>query len=83
VLIRIAVPLSMSSAGTVEALKEGNAIEEELVQTMKRGLNIIADNMLQECRKRKAVLEDLEETLVQVGDVQYTTPVWERFCRVY
>jgi hypothetical protein len=30
----------------MEALKAGNAIEEDLIQMMKRGLDIIFDDML-------------------------------------
>ncbi|KAF2687310.1 hypothetical protein K458DRAFT_188970 [Lentithecium fluviatile CBS 122367] len=55
----------MSSAATIKALKESNTIEEDLVNMMKEGLNMIADSMLQECRKRNAALEDLEEKMGQ------------------
>jgi hypothetical protein len=34
-----------------------------MVEMMKEGLNLYADSMLQECRKRNAALEDLEEGL--------------------
>jgi hypothetical protein len=58
----------MSSAAVIKCLKEGNAIETDMVKMMKEGLNLIADSMLQECRKRNAALEDLEEGLEKVRD---------------
>ena len=72
IIHRLAVLPSMSSATAIKDLKEGNAIEEDLAKLLKGGLNTIADNMLQECRKRSAALEDLEENLEEVGCVGRT-----------
>jgi hypothetical protein len=59
----------MSPVTTIQGLKAGNAVEEDMIKLLKDGLNTIADGMLQECRKRNAVLGDLEEDLEKVGAV--------------
>jgi hypothetical protein len=60
----------MSPVATIQGLKEGNAVEEDMIKLLKEGLNTIADGMLQECRKRNATLEDLKEDLEKVGVVR-------------
>jgi hypothetical protein len=45
-----------------------------MVKMMKEGLNLIDDSMLQECRKRNAALEDLEEGLEKVRDTAGAQP---------
>jgi hypothetical protein len=61
--------INMSPVTTIQGLKEGNAIEADMIKLLKEGLNNIADGLLHECRKRNAALEDLEEDLGKVGAV--------------
>jgi hypothetical protein len=56
----------MSSAQIIEGLKQGNALEMELVKKLKEGLDFITTGMQTECSNRSDALSKLKETLAKV-----------------
>jgi hypothetical protein len=56
----------MSSAQIIEGLKQGNALEMELVKKLREGLDAITTGMQKECANRSDALSKLKESLAKV-----------------
>lgn len=57
----------MSSDTIIAGLKQGNAIELELVKKLKEGLGFIANGMQNECFNRSDALSELRDKLQEVS----------------
>jgi hypothetical protein len=51
----------------IEGLKQGNAVELELVKKLKEGLDLIADGLQRECYNRSDALSELRESIPRVS----------------
>jgi hypothetical protein len=56
----------MASNAIIEGLKQGNALELELVKKLKEGLGFVVDGMEKECYNRADALSELREELREV-----------------
>lgn len=45
----------------IEGLKQGNAVELELVTKMKEGLDLVTEGLMRECHNRSDALSELRE----------------------